>query len=625
MTLASIKPMQSTPGESLERQLERAMMQPNARGKAKAFLMVSTGQAAGTVFPVLQRSLLIGRSLDADVFVNEKAISYEHARLEQKNGGFTLQDLDSTNGTYVNGQRLVNEVVLAGGDSIRMGSTCFTFVTRESQAPKGTVRLQNPDFESPLEPRHPRSTPPSVELSAPPPSEFSDSVSLTDVVRRARRVWRFTRRYGQLLAACAGFGVAAGLVQLWIHPPPGAAWFEMSLVVASDRANTEEGPQFFVGAESTFRSLPLIEKTLTAMGTRNVNDAIASDLQSALSFEREGYNSKVYRGTYQDARADMAVKFLKTHVQVYIDSELDKVLKALRGEAEFDREQEQQASQRVAEARDQLIAFSDEHPEAVPKNAKLPDEAVGRLAPGASAERVKQSIVATRRALRVAFTHIQSKKAQPYYERAAAADSKIAEAHARGLRDEHPEVKNLLNLKAAMSAKANALLAADPAPSEQELDPQIVSLKEELADLEGRLEQLPQPVAGEDKSPATSVTVAPIRSAGVSPVASAEARGQSLSQLKIHYAELARDYERYKTEQEALAKKRETTDRQLERERTSAEARYAIITPPTAVKASMFAAGMKRGTVGGMVGLGLALIAAAGLELRRVLRARGHI
>jgi hypothetical protein len=463
-----------------------------------------------------------------------------------------------------------------------------------------------------------------VELSAPPPSELSDSVSLTDVVRRARRVWRFTRRYGQLLAACAGFGVAAGLAELWIHPPPGAAWFEMSLVAASDRANVEEGPQFFVGAESTFRSLPLIEKTLTAMGTRKVNDAIASDLQSALSFEREGYNSKVYRGTYQDARADVAVKFLKTHVQVYIDSELDKVLKALRAEAEFDREQEQQASQRVAEARDQLVAFSDEHPEAVPKNAKLPDEAVGRLAPGASAERVKQSIVATRRALRVAFTQIQSKKAQPYYERAAAADNKIAEAHARGLRDEHPEVKNLLNLKAAMNAKANALLAAEPAPSEQELDPQIVSLKEELADLEARLEQLPQPVAGEDKSPAT-VTVAPIRGANGATGPSTETRGQSLSQLGIHYAELARDYERYKTAQEALAKKRETTDRQLERERTSAEARYAIITPPTAVKASVFTVGMKRGMVGGMVGLGLALIAAAGLELRRVLMARGHI
>lgn len=624
MTTASSKLLQTTPRESLERQLERAMLQPNARGKAKAFLMVSTGQAAGTVYPVLQPSLLIGRSLDADVLVNEQAISYEHARLEQKDASFTIQDLGSTNGTYVNGQRLVNEVVLVGGDSIRMGATCFTFVTRESQAPKGTVRLQNPNFDSPLEPRHPRSGPASAELSAPPPSEVTDEVSLTDVVRRARRVWRFTRRYGHLLAACAAFGVAAGLAQLWIHPPPGAAWFEMSLVAASDRANVDEGPQFFVGAESTFRSLPLIEKTLKAIGAPNVSDAVASDLQSALSFEREGYNSKVYRGTYQDVTADRAVKFLRTHVQVYIDSELDKVLKALRSEAEFDRDQEQQASQRVAAARDRLIGFSDEHPEAVPRNAKLSDDPVVRLAPGASVERVKQSIISTRRALRVAFTHIQSKKAQPYFERAAAADSKIAEAHARGLRDEHPEVKNLLNLKAAMNAKANALLAADPAPSEQELDPQVVSLKEELADLEGRLEQLP-PVAAQPQSPTVTVTVAPIHAANDPHPASPEAHAQSLSQLKLQYAELSRDYERYKTEQEALAKKRETTDRQLERERTSAEARYAIITPPTSAKASLLAAEMKRGTVGGMVGLGLALIAAACLELRRVLTARGHL
>jgi pSer/pThr/pTyr-binding forkhead associated (FHA) protein len=613
--------MQTTLHEPLEQQLELAVAR-NARGKAKAFLMVSTGQAAGTVFPVTQRSLIIGRSIDADVWVNEQAVSYEHARLEQTEDNFTLRDLDSTNGTYVNGQRLVQEVVLVGGDSIRMGSTCFTFVTRESQAPKGTVRLQNPNFEPPLEPRHPRSAAPSVELAAPPSSELNDSLSLTDAVQRARLVWGFSRRYRHLLGGCVAFGIATGLLQAWIHPPPRAAWFEMSLV-APEHAKDEDGPQFFVGVESTFRSLPLIEKTLTLLHVPKVNDAIASDVQSGLTFEREGYNSKVYRGAYQDKTAEVAVRFLKTHVQVYIDSELDKVLEALRGEAQFDRNQEQQAAERVTEARDRLITFSDEHPEAVPKNAKLPDQSLVRLAPGASAERVKAGIVSTRRALHAAYTLIQSKKAQPYYERAAAADTKIAEARARGLGNEHPEIKNLLNLKSAMSAKANAILAADPTPSEQELDPQIVSLKEELTDLEGRLEQAPQLVAGVDHTPLVAASIAPVRPAGTGNAP--ETRPQSLSQLKLQYGELARDYERYKTEQEALAKTRETTDRQLERERTSAEARYAIITPPTSAKASLLAAEMKHGTVGGMVGLGLALIAAACLELRRVLTARGHL
>ena len=72
-------------------------------------------------------------------------------------------------------------------------------------------------------------------------------------------------------------------------------------------------------------------------------------------------------------------------------------------------------------------------------------------------------------------------------------------------------------------------------------------------------------------------------------------------------------------------KKRETTDRQLERERTSAEARYDIITPPTPAKKSMLTAMVKRGGLGGMLGLGIALVVAACLELRRMLIARGHI
>ena len=64
-------------------------------------------------------------------------------------------------------------------------------------------------------------------------------------------------------------------------------------------------------------------------------------------------------------------------------------------DAAFDREQEEQASQRVAEARNRLIAFSDEHPEAVPKDAKLPEQP-SRRAAGASPERIKQALSAVK-------------------------------------------------------------------------------------------------------------------------------------------------------------------------------------------------------------------------------------
>jgi hypothetical protein len=196
----------------------------------------------------------------------------------------------------------------------------------------------------------------------------------------------------------------------------------------------------------------------------------------------------------------------------------------------------------------------------------------------------------------------------------------------------------LLSLQATMRAKANAILAAEPSPSEQEIEPNIVRLKAELEDLKARLAQAPPPTvstapaglsATEPNAMTTNVTpnglqIAPVP-AGAPPLGAGEAPAESLAQLKILYGELSREYERANTEHDALLKKRETTERTLERERTSAEARYGIITPPTPAKRSMFSAMVKRGGMGGVVGLALALVAAACLELRRILIARGHI
>ena len=612
----------------LEKQLDQVAAPARPR-KGRAFLMVSTGEGAGTVFPVMNARVTVGRSLDAEICIEEQAISNEHAELAETPAGFTLRDLGSTNGTYVNGQRLVAPVVLAGGDTICMGSTTFTFVTRESGLPKGTVRLQNPNPELPLEPER-RRAPAGGALAALPDSEqrYTGSVSLTDVVRTVKLCWVYLRRYGRMAGAALCTGVLLGAAQAWLRPPPGSAWFEMTLV-STGRGEDDAGPPVFVGPESTFKSLPLIKRTLTRLGVRDVSDVVASDVQSLLSFEPVRFDSSVWRGEYEAATAQQAAEFLSAHVTVYVESELDKLLKVLRTDVEFDREQAERGRQHVAEARAKLIEFSDEHPEAVPKGAELPEEARTRVGPGASAERIQQSILGAQRALRAAYTSMQSKKAQPYLDQAVAAESKIAEARARGLRDQHPEIRSLSNLQAAMRAKANALLAAEPSPSEQSLDPRVVRLKEELAELTARLTRLQAPSegpAGESHQVLTSSKPGPSLPAAPSvSVVSEPEPERSLSQLKIIYAELAREYERAKTEHDALLAKLDTTERQLERERMSAEAHYDIITPPTAASASVLSAAVRRGTLGGIAGLLVACVVAACLELRRILIARGHL
>jgi pSer/pThr/pTyr-binding forkhead associated (FHA) protein len=586
--------------------------------------VVSTGQAAGAVFPILQPALLIGRSVEAKVRIDEHAISNEHALLEMEGATYTLRDLGSTNGTSVNGQRIAQKVVLASGDTIQMGSTTFLFVTRESSFPDATLELGSLAPGLMIEPRRskPKASAPAMLLV--PTDEPPKSLSLTDVVGAVRRYWVYVRRYGWMVALCTCIGVGAGAAYAQLRPPPGSAWFEMKLV-AGARAD-DSNADFFTGAENTFRSLPLIRKALSDLGVPTVSDAAATYAQFQLTFKRMGFNSNVYRGEYEDVSAERAAAFLKQLLEVYIDSEVDKQLEVLRVDSEFDRKQEQQAKERVAEARGRLVTFSEQHPEAVPKDSKPPEPPSTRPGSKLSPERREQSIAAKERALRAAYTSIQTKKASPYLEQAAALDTKIADARAHGLKDKHPELRSLLELQATLRGKAEALLAAEPSANEQAIDPEVTRLQQELADLRARPAGKGAPSAPSRRAaaavgvaaggPHDSKTV-PARAPGAAP--------QSLAQLRIDYSELAGEYERAKTQHDTLTKKREQTDRQLERERTSAKARYDVITPPTPAKKSQATIIGKRAGAGGAAGLILALVIAACLELRRQLISRGHI
>jgi pSer/pThr/pTyr-binding forkhead associated (FHA) protein len=107
----------------IERGLDLALASPST-GAGRACLMVLTGAAEGAVFSIDRRVLLIGRSAEAHVQINEHAISTEHALLEcEADAAYTLRDLGSTNGTHVNGERISHKVVLSSGDTIQMGST----------------------------------------------------------------------------------------------------------------------------------------------------------------------------------------------------------------------------------------------------------------------------------------------------------------------------------------------------------------------------------------------------------------------------------------------------------------------------------------------------------------------
>lgn len=84
-------------------------------------LVVKAGPSPGTAFDLTKEVTLLGRDVTNDISLGDSEISRQHARLTRTPGGYVLEDLGSTNGSFVNGERLVAPRVLASGDLLGLG------------------------------------------------------------------------------------------------------------------------------------------------------------------------------------------------------------------------------------------------------------------------------------------------------------------------------------------------------------------------------------------------------------------------------------------------------------------------------------------------------------------------
>jgi hypothetical protein len=100
-------------------------------------LHVLSGVLEGKTFDLLEERVSLGRALDNIIRMEDGTISHHHAMLIQEAGDFSLRDLNSTNGTRVNGIRIV-ETKLHNGDAIRLGSVEMRY---ESDAKKASQPL----------------------------------------------------------------------------------------------------------------------------------------------------------------------------------------------------------------------------------------------------------------------------------------------------------------------------------------------------------------------------------------------------------------------------------------------------------------------------------------------------
>jgi pSer/pThr/pTyr-binding forkhead associated (FHA) protein len=81
-------------------------------------------RAQELVLPVRERTLL-GRARDSDLPLVSAAVSARHALLQHRDGRWTLEDLGSLNGTFVNGRRIADAVEVRPGDEVRLADVRF--------------------------------------------------------------------------------------------------------------------------------------------------------------------------------------------------------------------------------------------------------------------------------------------------------------------------------------------------------------------------------------------------------------------------------------------------------------------------------------------------------------------
>ena len=127
-------------------------------------LVMNAGPNPGKVFELTMDSMSIGREASNDIVIQDSELSRNHARISRRGGAFVLEDLGSTNGTFVNRQRITSPRTLAPGDEIGLGENVV--VTFQGEGAAATIAASGRQAAT----RQPAPAPVSYAPAAPAPA-----------------------------------------------------------------------------------------------------------------------------------------------------------------------------------------------------------------------------------------------------------------------------------------------------------------------------------------------------------------------------------------------------------------------------------------------------------------------
>lgn len=583
-----------------------------------AHLVIVGGPETGRLIRLTASETVLGRSEDAAGKIHDPSASQRHAKVLQHDGGYVLVDLGSTNGTFLNDERLEGPVLLTHGDTLRIGKTTLRFLFKDgSGRPQETVPLE-------VKAPPPREEPPrqdlvryrDARLTPWGPRELADyggggpdaGIDWAVVLRTSIA---YAKRYGAFVGIMAALGVSAGAVHTLVKPPLGGAFFEIALS-RDARTNPveEEAPTpFFVAAERNFTSTALLKETLRRLGVEPTEHAALS-LQNRISFTPLDKQERVWRAEFEGQDAEQARVFLARHLEVYLERELEKNLHVLKAQIALLEDQVARSGAELRQTEEELAAFKKENPGVVGVENPEQYAALGPLEARrddlvAQVQRLRLELGLNRKRLESGDALLQGRvsSASSYSTTLRDIEKQISEAKAEGLGEQHPRIKKLRGQARELQQLHDAAIAATPTDLERRSNEGYVAVRERVRDLEVALK-----VA---ESELKQVTERLEATAG---------RVSQLPEAEAQLSKLTRNYASTKALHDRLYQKLRAGRIQLKMEQESARARYDLLTPPTPEHPNMMMSMAQRSALGGFGMFFLAALCAAAREGVRYLR-----
>src|SRR3954463_3117024 len=120
----------------------KASPQTSDDAKRSLALRFISGKYQGGEYPMLpNKEIVVGRSSDLDMVLVEEMVSRKHARIAYEDDAVVIEDLGSTNGTFVNGEK-VKRAHLKEGDRVLIGTSILKVIVMDGPTSEGRPNLE---------------------------------------------------------------------------------------------------------------------------------------------------------------------------------------------------------------------------------------------------------------------------------------------------------------------------------------------------------------------------------------------------------------------------------------------------------------------------------------------------